>query len=181
MGAFPEYSRGGFHFTSESYGGHYGPVFNAYIQEQNAKNIPGAHHIQLETVSIGNGWFDPITQYEAYYNFSIYPGNSYDITFNDTVAEQWYNSMYGPGNCLDQLIQCKDTGLDMVCSAADNFCYSEVELPYDVYSGRDEYDARELVPDPFPYIFYIDYLNSPDVMAAIGAYQNYSESSGTVG
>jgi hypothetical protein len=28
MGAFPQYAREGFHFTSESYGGHYGPVFN---------------------------------------------------------------------------------------------------------------------------------------------------------
>lgn len=28
MGAFPQYSRGGFNFATESYGGHYGPVFN---------------------------------------------------------------------------------------------------------------------------------------------------------
>lgn len=28
MGAFPQYSRNGFNFATESYGGHYGPVFN---------------------------------------------------------------------------------------------------------------------------------------------------------
>lgn len=53
MGAFPQYSRNGFHFSTESYGGHYGPIFNGYIEEQNAKNIPGAHKISLESVIIG--------------------------------------------------------------------------------------------------------------------------------
>ena len=33
------------------------------------------------------------------------------------------------------------------------------------------------MPDPFPYEFYVDYLNTPEVQAAIGAYQNFSESS----
>lgn len=56
MGALPQYSRNGFHFATESYGGHYGPVFNAYIEEQNARNISGAKHIELESVLIGNGW-----------------------------------------------------------------------------------------------------------------------------
>jgi carboxypeptidase C (cathepsin A) len=56
MGAFPQYSRNDFNFASESYGGHYGPVFNEYIEEQNDKNIPGAKEIKLKTVLIGNGW-----------------------------------------------------------------------------------------------------------------------------
>lgn len=56
MGVFPQYSRNGFHFATESYGGHYGPIFNKYIEEQNARNITGAKKIQLETVLIGNGW-----------------------------------------------------------------------------------------------------------------------------
>lgn len=28
MGAFPQYSSKGVHFATESYGGHYGPIFN---------------------------------------------------------------------------------------------------------------------------------------------------------
>jgi len=94
--------------------------------------------------------------------------------------------MYGSHNCLDQLIDCNShpyatnasdgTG-NQVCNAADNFCYNTVEYPYDTILGRDEYDVRYLTPDPFPYTFYVDYLNNATVQAAIGAYTNFSESS----
>jgi carboxypeptidase C (cathepsin A) len=73
MGAFPQYSRHGFYFATESYGGHYGPIYNEYLETQNAANIPGAHNISLEGVLIGN---DPLIQYQAYYNFSVGPGIS---------------------------------------------------------------------------------------------------------
>ena len=80
MGAFPQYSRESFHFStgmcrplndvfsrrlttaSESYGGHYGPAFSDYIEVQNAKAIPGAHNISLETLLVGNGWYNPLIQ-----------------------------------------------------------------------------------------------------------------------
>lgn len=68
----------------------------------------------------------------------------------------------------------------MTLAAQDSFCANLVESIYDNYLGRDEYDIRELNHDPFPYTFYVKYLNSPKVQAAIGAYQNFSESSNTV-
>ncbi|MCJ1400194.1 hypothetical protein MMC11_003398 [Xylographa trunciseda] len=181
MGAFPQYSRESFNFATESYGGHYGPVFNEYIETQNAKNIPGAHKINLETVLIGNGWFSPLLQYQAYYNFTVSPGNTYGVHFNESVSNQMYNNLYGPGNCVDQLNDCAARGINEVCNAADNFCANEVEELYDLNLGRDEYDIRELTPDPFPYEYYVDYLNTPQVQSAIGAYQNYSEFSNAVG
>lgn len=182
MGAFPQYSKNGFNFATESYGGHYGPVFNTYFLEQNAKKIPGAIDIELENVFIGNGWFDPLIQYQAYYNFSVFPGNTYDYDpYNSTIKAEWYNNLYGKGNCVDRTLECYATGRNDICSAADDFCAEKVESLYDIYAGRDEYDMRELSSDPFPYVFYVDYLNSPKVQAAIGAYQNFSESSNTVG
>ena len=54
-GAFPQYSQNGIHFTSESYGGQYGSVFNAYVQTQNKLlaqgelDEPNAHHIDLRS------------------------------------------------------------------------------------------------------------------------------------
>ncbi|KAK3719712.1 hypothetical protein LTR37_004249 [Vermiconidia calcicola] len=203
-GAFPKYSRSGFNFATESYGGHYGPVYNQsvglvraqlkrdctdrtrYIEEQNdlidAGELPGAHRINLETVLIGNGWYDPLLQYESYYNFSVYPGNTYDIELpNGRFKQQMYNAMYGPGNCYDMILMCRMTLRNDVCSAADNFCYAEVEYLFDIATGRDEYDVRYLVPDPFPYNYYPDYLNSPKVQQAIGAYVNFSDSNSAVG
>ena len=76
---------------------------------------------------------------------------------------------------------------------------TDVEEIYDNVLNRDEYDIRELQPDPFPpmYVltvsfslslgiytdrelsdsmcsFYVQYLNTPVVQAAIGAYVNFS-------
>ncbi|KAJ8065730.1 hypothetical protein OCU04_006400 [Sclerotinia nivalis] len=182
MGAFPEYSRNGFHFATESYGGHYGPIYNEYIETQNAKNISGALQISLESVLIGNGWYDPLIQYQAYYNFTVWPGNTYDYSpFNATVEAQLYNNLYGAGNCVDQVKDCAARGINEICAAADTFCADLVESIYDIYSGRDEYDMRELTPDPFPYGYYTAYLNTPEVQAAIGAFQNFSTSSNAVG
>ena len=119
-------------------------------------------------------------QYEAYYKFAT-GGNTYDyMPYNDTVVAEWTNSLYGAGNCLDQTRSCYATGSNSVCANADEFCYYNVEYPFDKYSGRDEYDMRYLTPDPFPYSYYVEYLNTPEVQSAIGAFQNFSESSGTV-
>lgn len=197
MGVFPKYARNGFHFASEryascrgqnrthclsSYGGHYAPVFNAYFLEQNSKNIPGAHKVNLKSVTINNGWYDPLIQYQAYYNYSVSPGNTYGTTlFNKSTQAEMYNMLYGPGNCVDQLKQCYRTARNDVCSTADSFCASNVESIFDVVTGRDEYDMRELTPDPFPYNGYTAYLNSAKVQKAVGMFTNYSESSAYVG
>ncbi|TVY48520.1 Carboxypeptidase S1-like protein [Lachnellula occidentalis] len=118
---------------------------------------------------------------DAYYNYTVFPGNTYDYKpFNASIQEQFYNQLYGPGNCLDQIKDCAARGLNDICESADNFCYSLVEEVLPDNTNRDEYDIRELQPDPFPYAFYVDYLNTPEVQKAIGAYQNYSESSNAV-
>lgn len=182
MGAFPQYARHDFHFASESYGGHYGPVFNEYFLEQNRKNVKGAHKINLKSVTINNGWYDPLIQYQAYYNYTVHPGNTYDLyLYNQTVKDELYNNLYGRGNCVDQLKACYKTGRNDVCSQADTFCAEHVENVFDVVSSRDEYDARELSPDPFPYNGYVDYLNSAKVQKAAGLTTNYSDSTVYVG
>ncbi|KAI9660771.1 MAG: hypothetical protein M1831_003463 [Alyxoria varia] len=181
MGAFPKYSRHGFNFATESYGGHYGPIISEYIEEQNARRIAGAHRIHLMTLAIGNGWYDPLIQFQSYYNYSVDPGNPYDYKpFNASVAQGMYNALYGPGNCISQLQQCNTLGTDGICADADTFCARNVEYVLDDAANRDEYDIRELMPDPFPYSHFEDYLNTRKVQQAIGAFTNWSDSNPTV-
>jgi len=56
MGAFPQYTKNGFNLATESYGGHYGPVFSAYIERRNDRLTPSTVRIPLKTLLVGNGW-----------------------------------------------------------------------------------------------------------------------------
>jgi hypothetical protein len=147
-----------------------GPIFNEYILTQNAANISSAKIINLAGVMIGNGWYDPLLQYAAYYNYTVFPGNTYDFTpFNDSMQSYLYNNMFGPGNCYDMIVDCNTRQIDEICSYADNFCAEQVENIFDIVTGRDEYDVRELTPDAFPEEFYVDYLNTPTVQVRFDA------------
>lgn len=125
-------------------------MISEYLEEQNAKQIPGAHKVSLETLLIGNGWYDPIIQYQAYYNFTVDPGNTYDFfPFTPKEATEMFDNLYGTGKCVSGLQKCAQTGSNEICQDADTYCANNVESLYDNYLNRDEYDIRELEPDPF--------------------------------
>ncbi|OAA71492.1 Peptidase S10, serine carboxypeptidase [Cordyceps fumosorosea ARSEF 2679] len=181
MGAFPQYSRRGLNFVSQSYGGHYAPVFAEYFLQQNAQNIPGTQMMDLRSVLVGNGWYDPLVQFQAHYNISVSPGNTYDFSpFNASTEQKLYNNLYGPGNCVDGIKDCYKTGDDKVCHEAEKFCVANSENFLEDEVGRDGYDIRQMQPNPFPYHFYHAYLNRADVQAAIGAHTNFTPSSAAV-
>jgi hypothetical protein len=95
-----------------------------------------------------------------------------------------YNSLYGPGNCYDQTVMCQNYSLDTgnaVCHIADAFCAATVENIFDIETNRDEYDIRYISPNPFPPSYYEDYLNTEEVLEAIGAFVNFTSSSNVVG
>ena len=60
---------------AESYGGHYGPAFFRFFQQQNEKiangssSEKGAKYIHLDTLGIVNGLIDMVIQGEAYIQF----------------------------------------------------------------------------------------------------------------
>lgn len=141
---------------------------------------------------IGNGWyvllipnetrtyssrFEPIVQNIAYYNFTVSPGNTYDYSpFNDSYSKEMYDSLYRKGGCIDTLKHCAETGDNKICTDADEYCGENVNGRWDI-TNRDETEIRELNEDPFPYSFYVDYLNTAKVQQAIGAYTNFSKAS----
>ncbi|EGX90665.1 serine carboxypeptidase, putative [Cordyceps militaris CM01] len=181
MGAFPQYSRRGVHLVSQSYGGHYAPVFADYFVKQNEKSIPGAAHIDLKSVLIGNGVYHPITQFQFLYNFTVAPGHTYDFSpFNTSTQKLMYDNLYGPGKCLDMLKECDKNGDDKQCNSAERFCVRNIKDFPATHAKRNGYDIRQRIPDAFPYGFYRDYLNRADIQAAIGAFTNFTPSSTTV-
>ena len=174
MGAFPQYSQNQFNLASESYGGQYGPIFSEYIENQNAKNLTGATNIPHNALLVGNGWFDSVINYQSLYNFTVSPGNTYDYApFNASLSSELYNDVYGPGNCMDQMKDCGIRAIDHICRAADEFCNDQIFGIYNTLR-RDVYDIRELNSDPSPPDFFVDYLNTPVVQSAVGAFQNYT-------
>ena len=132
MGAFPEYSPRSLHLTTESYGGHYAPAFGTYILEQNENKPDDAVTLNLKSILIGNGWYDPMVQYQAYYNFTVSPGNTYDLyPFNKSISDKMYDNLYGEGKCIDQLKECYSSKANKVCRKADSYCAENVEAIFD--------------------------------------------------
>lgn len=60
---------------AESYGGHYGPGFFRFLQQQNDKiannrsDEKGAHYLHLDTLGIVNGLLDMVIQHESFISF----------------------------------------------------------------------------------------------------------------
>ena len=181
MGAFPQYSQKKVILASESFGGHYGPVYSSYILEQNKKATPGTVEIPLAALFVGNGWHDPLLQFPAYFNFTTSLGNTYDLPLlNESTRASIFDALYKPGGCIDRIRTCYTNGTNEQCSTAGDVCYDGIQKQYEKSSGRDTYDIRYLNPSPFPPSFFIQYLNTPKVQKAIGAHTNFSKVSQTV-
>ncbi|KDQ60279.1 hypothetical protein JAAARDRAFT_205260 [Jaapia argillacea MUCL 33604] len=178
-GEFAKYQSREFVFATESYGGHYGPAFVTYFDEQNAKIASGtleAEPVVVSALMINNGWYDPLLQNEAYVTFATYaPG--YGQLQNDTVLAELNEAFYGPGGCKEQEEACYAAGdsdaSNMICGNADNYCIDYVFVP--AVGDRDSDDLRQNASALFPPEYYVNYLSLPSVMESIGAETQYGE------
>ncbi|KAH6560001.1 hypothetical protein BASA62_000276 [Batrachochytrium salamandrivorans] len=64
---FPEYRRFDLHIAGESFAGIYIPNFASEILRRNKEHNA---NFRLRSIIIGNGWMDPIRQYESFLPFS---------------------------------------------------------------------------------------------------------------
>lgn len=208
LGMFPQYNPGtnfnstspgavGINLFTESYGGKYGPAFAAHFENQNKRRLDGSLplnqtlEIRLSSVGIMQGCVDDLVQGRFYPIFAN--NNTYSIQAMSLVQQQnAANSFLSAGGCRELVQSCRERVLSMdldsegnvatvneACSNAQESCETNVKAPY-MQSGRSVYDITQKLPDPFPPSTYLEYLNSAEVQAAVGAAVNYTQASSAV-
>ncbi|KAI0401473.1 carboxypeptidase S1 [Xylaria palmicola] len=183
---------------AESYGGHYGPGFFHFLQQQNDKIAnwssaeKGAHYLHLDTLGIVNGLIDIVVQQESFISFPY--NNTYGVqAFNQTLYEELMYNWTRPGGCREKLQACQDwmqdkEPLPLGSSAprtedatppCDDAAVDCAMGNWNTYLGLDYgwYDIAHPKADPFPAPHMYGYLTQEPVLAALGVPVNYSEHS----
>ena len=182
---------------TESYGGHYGPVFTTFFEEQNMaiangsfKETGDAYIIHLDTLGIFNGCIDLLSQEQSYptiaYN-NTYGIQAIDETTYKSALANWNEPRSG---CLARILECQaseaqgdpynygnNQSVSDVCYQAIYICQAYVDGLYDQVSGRNPYDFAAIDPDPFPPNYYLGYLSQAYVQAALGVPVNFTDES----
>ncbi|KAI4186842.1 MAG: hypothetical protein LQ348_004165 [Seirophora lacunosa] len=166
---FPQYLNRDFGIFTESYGGHYGPEFAEYFEQQNAAIALGTvigHDINMVALGVNNGWFDSQLQEKAYIDFSY--DNPYKVLIDGSQHTSYLEAY--TINCLPALQACASSGSNSVCRDADDVCYENIQAPLSMTGNFDPYDVRELSSNPKPRTeLHMEYLQSSAVLKAIGA------------
>lgn len=196
LGVFPQYRPNnsdsmGVHLFAESYGGRYGPAFATLWEEQNRllnTSISQNTTIEIHLASLGivNGCVDDLVQAPFYPVMAV--NNSYGLTaINPIRAKLAAGSFDAPGGCKELITTCRELvasqdpthqgdvqEVNSACANAYSSCSMNVLEPY-FDAGRSVYDIAHYLPEPFPPNTFLEYLNSPDVLSAIGSPVNFTQ------
>jgi carboxypeptidase C (cathepsin A) len=191
LSALPELSPEGagnvthrdFNLATQSYGGHWGPAFYRHFYEQNQQIENGSlSGVQLDMTSltIVNGIIDFGIQANYYPIFA--ESNTYEAyPLNDTVLDFMRFSNEWPQGCQAQSAACaavykSDLSRTPGCSSAAAVCRTGVEYPWYFYSDLGTYDIRLSATQATndPPLFFVEYLNLPEVQNSIGVDTNVS-------
>lgn len=166
---FPEYSKQGFHISGESYAGHYIPVFASEILSHKNRNI------NLQSILIGNGLTDGLTQYEYYRPMACGEGG-WPAVLDESQCKSM-DSAYP--RCASLIENCYSSESVWSCVPASIYCNNAMIGPYQ-RTGQNVYDVRrpcgdnDLCYDEIDWIS--SYLNKKEVMKAVGAEVNSYDS-----
>ncbi|KAI3338980.1 Alpha/Beta hydrolase protein [Ustulina deusta] len=160
---FPEYTEQPFHIFGESYAGHYIPVFATEILSHKNRNI------NLQSIAIGNGLTDPLSQYTQYRPMACGSGG-YKAVLEPSECQSMDNSL---PRCQSLLRSCYNTESAWNCVPATIYCNNALIGPYQ-RSGMNVYDIREECKDRENLCYtetawISEYLNQNAVMKAVGA------------
>ncbi|KAF2485713.1 cpy like protein carboxypeptidase [Neohortaea acidophila] len=159
---FPEYAKQPFHISGESYAGHYIPVFASEILSHKKRNI------NLQSVLIGNGLTDGLTQYDYYRPMACGDGG-WPAVLGAQECAGMDNAL---PRCKSLIESCYNSESVWSCVPASIYCNNAIIGPYQ-RSGQNPYDVRKkckgsnLCYDELDWIQ--GYLNKKDVMEALGA------------
>ena len=159
---FPQYAHQDFHIAGESYAGHYIPVFAHEILSHKNRNI------NLQSVLIGNGLTDGLTQYDYYRPMACGEGG-WPAVLDESECQSMDNAL---PRCRSLIQNCYDSESVWSCVPASIYCNNALIGPYQ-RTGRNPYDVRAPCEDGnlcYKELGWIsDYLNRPEVMKALGA------------
>ncbi|KAH7420101.1 serine carboxypeptidase [Cadophora sp. MPI-SDFR-AT-0126] len=181
---------------TESYGGHYGPGFFKFFQEQNEKitngtiKEKGTHYLHLDTLGIINGLLDMVEQLPAYLEMAY--NNTYGIELvNKTTHDEGMDAWFKPGGCKERWVRCQKIADEddpdwrgNVPSVVECFdeaakdCSSIMNAATNITWGW--YDIAHPHADPTPEPYMLGYLTQSWVLEALGVPVNFSSSSPAV-
>ncbi|KAH8820085.1 putative carboxypeptidase S1 [Xylogone sp. PMI_703] len=180
-----------FNLWTESYGGHYGPVFYDYFYEQNQAMKKGSTkgvELNFNTLGIGNGLIDWATQAFSYPKMATQ--NTYGIVaVNQTVYDYMQFALNFASGCLAQIQLCRGSReayadslvTEVICQEAADMCQDNVQGPYYSYGGRGTYDIRVSSDAAVPPVGPLSqYLNTAPVQNALGVSLNWTSTNNDV-
>ncbi|PNS17344.1 Carboxypeptidase Y A [Sphaceloma murrayae] len=159
---FPEYSKQAFHISGESYAGHYIPVFASEILSHKKRNI------NLQSILIGNGLTDGLTQYDYYRPMACGEGG-WPAVLDEQSCQAMDNAL---PRCKSLIENCYKSESVWSCVPASIYCNNAIIGPYQ-RTGQNPYDVRKkcggnsLCYDELDWIS--KWLNQKHVMEALGA------------
>lgn len=174
---------------AESYGGHYGPTFMEFFQQQNDKitrgeiSGPGTHYLHLDTLGLVNACIDTVIQGPAYSDFAW--NNTYGLqAINASMRAHQLRELPG---VMEQARVCRalsashDPAATEVCRNVSEAGAALLTQPYQSTGKHGWYDVTHGGDDPFPPSHHVAFLNQQWVQGALGVPVNFTAASWTVG